>query len=308
MHSVPQNLEELEHRGKPAIAQVLSGIEADLDNPHLSTLLDSAFEAAKGHVLGLTGPPGVGKSTLTAAMIRHFRQENRSVGVIAVDPSSKISGGALLGDRIRLNSDPDDDGVFIRSFSNQGRLGGVSQTTYAAMVLMRALYDLVIIETVGVGQSESAIVDIADTIILCIQPGSGDSIQFMKSGIMELPHIIAVTKADLGGSARRALGDVEGALDLGLKQDGGYPVSVVLVSASTGEGMADLMSSISDHYTALEQTGDRLRAHQANADLWIKEMVVTKFGEHGWQRAQPLLDEFQDLPNFSRKTAIIERL
>lgn len=308
MSSFPQNLEDLERGGKRAIAQVLSAIEANADDPQLIQLLDCAHNAAKGHVLGLTGPPGVGKSTLVAAMIRHFRENNKTVGVIAVDPSSKISGGALLGDRLRLNADPSDDGVFIRSFSNQGRLGGLSAATYAAMVLMRAHYDQVIIETVGVGQSESAIADIADTIVLCIQPASGDSIQFMKSGIMELPHIIVVTKADLKAVARLAFAEVEGALELRLKHTASDKVSVCLVSASTGEGIAELMTLISQHLAFLEQSGKLPDDHQIKADMWIKDVVLTRFGEDGWQRAQSFLAEIQQLSVFSRKAVVIERL
>ena len=308
MFSIPKNLEELAHRGKPAIAQVLSMIEADTDNPQLIHLLDQAHETAKGQVLGLTGPPGVGKSTLSAAMIDHYRKSNQTVGVIAVDPSSRVSGGALLGDRIRLNAAPDDEGVFIRSFSNQGRLGGLSQATYAAMVIMRAQFDLVIVETVGVGQSESAIMDIADTVILCIQPGSGDSIQFMKSGIMELPHIIVVTKADMGTSARIAFADVEGALGLRTRTANSHPVKVAMISASTGEGMETLLTMIAQHFSALEQAGDLNRDRCIKAGLWIRDVILTRFGEEGWHRAQPLLGEFQELPVFTRKIAILDKL
>jgi len=308
MCSIPHNLAELKRGGKPVIAQVLSAIESDGSNPELIRLLDCAHSAARAQVVGLTGPPGVGKSTLSAAMIRHFRKNKLSVGVIAVDPSSKISGGALLGDRIRLNADPDDDDVFIRSFSNQGRLGGVSRTTYAAMVLMRACFDRVIVETVGVGQSENAIADIADTIVLCIQPGAGDNIQFMKSGIMELPHIIVVTKADLGAVARSAYADVKAALNLQLVTKAACPVCVVMVAATTGQGIQPFMALVAQHFKSLEQAGDLIRDHQAKSDFWIKDAILMRFGEDGWHRAQSYLVEYKNLPVFSKKTAVIERL
>jgi len=308
MCSIAHNLAELKRGGKPAFAQILSAIESDDANPALIHLLDCAHSAARAQVVGLTGPPGVGKSTLSAAMIRHFRKDKLSVAVIAVDPSSKISGGALLGDRIRLNADPDDDGVFIRSFSNQGRLGGVSRATYAAMVLMRACFDRVIIETVGVGQSENAIADIADTIVLCVQPGAGDNIQFMKSGIMELPHIIVVTKADLGAVARTACADVKAALDLQLKTKAAHPVSVVMVAAPTGQGLEAFMALVAQHFISLETAGDLAREHQAKSDTWIKDAILRRFGEDGWHRAQSYLAEYENLPGFSKKTAVIERL
>ena len=153
-------------------------------------------------MIGLTGPPGVGKSTLVSAFVRAWRERGRTVGVIAVDPSSRRTRGALLGDRTRIDVDPDDQGVFVRSMAARDRLGGLADLCAAAMVLMRALYDVVLIETVGVGQSETEIAEIADTVVFAVQPGSGDSLQFMKAGIVEIPDIALVTKADLGGDRR----------------------------------------------------------------------------------------------------------
>ncbi len=308
MPDIPPNLDELATAGKRVIAHILSTIEANPDDPELTVLLDQAHDAPTAHVLGLTGPPGVGKSTLTSAMIEVFRANNLSVGIIAVDPSSKVSGGALLGDRIRLKSDPADEEVFIRSFSSKGRLGGVSQATYAAMVLMRARYDWVIVETVGVGQSETTITDIADTVIFCVQPGSGDSVQFMKSGIMELPQIIVITKADMGASAQLALADVEGALDLRVKDETSARAAVILASAVSGEGLEALNASIINHRQEQEHAGVLGLAHQSKADIWIEDMIVTRFGEEGLQRAKPLMAEFSHLPVFTRKIAIFERL
>ncbi|HXW31173.1 MAG TPA: methylmalonyl Co-A mutase-associated GTPase MeaB, partial [Xanthobacteraceae bacterium] len=207
-------LEELRAGEKRALARALAAIETEAGSEALAALLDQACAAPRAHVLGVTGPPGVGKSTLTSHLIGRARGRGATVGVIAVDPSSRRTGGALLGDRARIATDPTDRGIYVRSMAARDRLGGLSDQTIAAMVLMRAIYDCVVVETVGIGQSEADISFVADTLLLCIQPGSGDSLQFMKAGIMELPDIVAVTKADLGDPARRAKADVEGALGL----------------------------------------------------------------------------------------------
>ena len=147
--------------------------------------------------------PGVGKSSLVSRLIAAYRAQQRTVGVIAVDPSSRRSGGALLGDRTRLQIAPEDPGVFVRSMASRGRLGGLSALTPAAMVLMRAVYDLVLVETVGVGQAETEVAAVSDSVAFCVQPGSGDSLQYLKAGIAEIPDVAVVTKADLGLIARR---------------------------------------------------------------------------------------------------------
>ena len=162
--------------------------------------------------------------------------------MLAVDPSSAVSGGALLGDRTRLKTDPDDAHLFIRSLAARDRLGGLSDTAIMAAVLARAVTDVVIVETVGIGQSDADIALIADLIVLCIQPGSGDTLQFMKAGIMELPDLIAVTKADMGAPARRARAEVEGALSLAVHS--GVEPDVHLVSARTGAGIDPLIAAL----------------------------------------------------------------
>ena len=242
----------------------------------------------RAHVTGLTGPPGVGKSTLTNALLRTWREADESVAVVAVDPSSRVSGGALLGDRARIVSDPNDPRAFIRSMAARDRLGGLSDETIAAVALLRALYDRVLVETVGIGQSEADIVFVADTIVLCIQPASGDSLQFMKAGVMELPDIIAVTKADLGAAADRAKSEVEGALTLFSRKAAGWRLPVVLVSASRGEGLAELAEAISCHRADLAADGraEARRAHQQ--DMWIEESIRAKFGTAGLAAARSL--------------------
>ncbi len=283
--SPAERLDAVRAGGKPALARALAAIETDGDGAALAALLDAAAAAPGGHVIGLTGPPGVGKSTLTAALLKSFRAAGESVGVIAVDPSSRLTGGALLGDRTRIRTDPADDGVFIRSMAARDRLGGLSDHAVAAIVLMRAVRDRVVVETVGIGQSEGDVAAVADTVVLCIQPGSGDSLQFMKAGVMELPDIVVVTKADMGAAARRARADVEGALSLG--HTGGPPPAVVLVSAATGEGLDDLVAAIAAHRGPVvsasnaKAAGDGAGRRATQPRQWLADAVRTRFGTHG---------------------------
>ena len=226
------DLHDLRRGGKPALATTLAALETNPDDVDLTTLLTEAYLAPLGQVIGLTGPPGVGKSTLAGALINAYRKQGKRVGVIAVDPSSRRSGGALLGDRTRLRTDPEDQDVFIRSMAARDQLGGLAEITYGAMVLMRALYDVVLVETVGVGQSETDIAMAADTVVFCVQPGSGDSLQFMKAGIVEIPDVVVVTKGDMGHAAIRAKADVKGALGMSAEASLGWSVPVRVVTAT----------------------------------------------------------------------------
>ncbi len=214
---------------------------------------------SRAHAAGLTGPPGVGKSTLTNALLRDWRARGETVGVIAVDPSSRRTGGALLGDRARMATDPEDQGVFVRSMAARDRLGGLSDQTIAAAALMRALFDRVLIESVGIGQSEADISFAVDSVILCVQPGSGDSLQFMKAGVMELPDIVVVTKADMGEAASRAKNEVQGALTL-FERDDDWRVPVILASAAHGDGMEELHQALADIAPGRKRGGALYRA------------------------------------------------
>ena len=206
------------------------------------------------------------------------RARGETVGVIAVDPSSRRTGGALLGDRARIVTDPEDRGVFVRSMAARDRLGGLSDQTVAAMVLMRAVYDLVLVESVGIGQSEADISFVADTVLLCVQPGSGDSLQFMKAGVTELPDVVAVTKADMVDAARRTRADVEGALTLYSEQ---RRAAVVLVAASRGEGLDELDKALGDHRAWLAE-GERLaRKRRTQEELWVEQAIRARFGSAG---------------------------
>ncbi|QCK85340.1 methylmalonyl Co-A mutase-associated GTPase MeaB [Phreatobacter aquaticus] len=297
-------LDGLRTGGKRAMAAALAAIETAAGSIELADLLDRACRDPRAATLGLTGPPGVGKSTLSNALVSGWRRAGETVGVIAIDPSSRRTGGALLGDRARISTDPTDRGVFIRSMAARDRLGGLSDQTVAAMVLMRAVYDRVLIESVGIGQSEADVAMVADTVVLCIQPGSGDSLQFMKAGVMELPDVIVVTKADMGEAALRAKADVEGALTLVTRDSGAWVAPVVLVSSTTGSGLDALADAVAAHAGWL--AGTRLTERRVLQERqWVEETIRTRFGTAGLALL-PGLDA-RDGP-FQRERAATESL
>ena len=275
-------LEALRAGGKRALAAALADVEARADAPETAALLDAAFAAPRGVALGLTGPPGAGKSTLADALIRDWRQAGRAeigartVGVIAVDPSSAASRGALLGDRTRLTVDPADAGVFVRSMAARDRLGGLAASVFPAMVLMRALFDIVVVETVGVGQSETAVADIADLVLLCVPPGAGDTLQHMKAGVLEVPDIVAVTKADLGQPAARTRAELSAALSLSSRA-----APVLACSAATGDGLDALARAIDAAADRLSPPAGR---HHRQASRWAERQIADRFGWEGLHR------------------------
>lgn len=280
-------LSTLRSVGKPAIARVLANLEANSYDSELLALLNEAYEAPRAHVVGLTGPPGVGKSTLAGVLVKAYRQIGKTIAVIAVDPSSKRSGGALLGDRTRLRTDPEDHGIFVRSMAARDQLGGLAEATFAAMILMRALYDIVLIETVGVGQSETDIALAADTVVFCVQPGSGDSLQFMKAGIVEIPNIVVVTKGDFGSAAMQARADVTGALGLydhGQDEDG-WSVPVEIVSANLTQGISGLIDVLANHAMWLSKKGRIDVQRQNQAIAWLRAVIKERWGREGLKRA-----------------------
>ncbi len=217
---------------------------------------------AAGHVVGVTGPPGAGKSTLLSALTRGWRAAGRTVAVLAVDPTSRRSGGALLGDRARIDADPADRGLFVRSTAAGERLGGLAPATRAAAQALAAAFDVVVIETVGVGQSETDVAEAADTVAVVVQPGSGDALQFLKAGIMEVPDVLVVTKADLGKVAQRALADVRAALrSLG---EGGVP-ALAVASLPPPAGVDELAAALDAHRAGLDLVARRTRARRLGA-------------------------------------------
>ena len=277
-------LGELRAGGKPALAAVLAKLESSPDDSDLTTLLTEAYLAPLGQVIGLTGPPGVGKSTLAGALINATRAKGKSVGVIAIDPSSRRTGGALLGDRVRLRTDPEDQRVFIRSMAARDQLGGLAEITFGAMVLMRAVYDIVLVETVGVGQSETDISMAADTVVFCVQPGSGDSLQFMKAGIVEIPDIVAVTKGDMGPVATRAKADVKGALGMASEASLGWAVPVKIVTAISGEGLPGFMDELAEHWHWLSGENRLVERRRVQAESWLKQAIKERYGREGLKR------------------------
>ncbi|HET8940005.1 MAG TPA: methylmalonyl Co-A mutase-associated GTPase MeaB [Polyangiales bacterium] len=238
-----------------------------------------------GHRVGLTGPPGVGKSTLTAALARNQRERGRSVGVLAVDPSSTRSGGALLGDRARMAFDPDDAGLFVRSLATAGDLGGLAYAANAAVQVLAAAFDRVLVETTGVGQTETDVEQVVDTVCLVIQPGSGDVLQFIKAGIMEIPDVIVVNKADHGRLAQRAAADIAGALDrlrtAGMGDEArSWKLPVLVTSARDRVGISELIDAFEAHRATFTAAGlaEKRRSGGAN---WAASLFVRMHGEHG---------------------------
>ena len=210
-------------------------------------------DTGRAYTIGITGPPGVGKSTLIGSLIRHVRAEGRSVGVVSVDPSSPFSHGALLGDRIRLSEHFLDPEVFIRSMGTRGHLGGVAETTLQAMLVLDAAgKDLLFVETVGAGQSEVEVIGIADTVVLVLMPGSGDSVQALKAGIMEIPDVIAINKMD-HPAAKTMLNEVRSILSLDRERSWRPPI--VLTEAARDENVPELWEKIEAHREHLESEG-----------------------------------------------------
>ncbi len=209
----------------------------------------------KAHIIGVTGPPGSGKSTLVDKLIEQFRAQNLTVGVVAVDPSSPFTGGALLGDRIRMNRFASDHDVFIRSMGSRGNLGGLAWATYDVVHILDALgKDIILVETVGAGQAEVDIIQLAETIVLLSVPGLGDDIQTIKAGIMEIGNIFVINKADLDGADRRYV-ELQSALNLGQSPVGWQP-PILKVVATTSEGVPELVKAIQDHHEYLIESGE----------------------------------------------------
>ncbi len=237
---------------KRALARAITLVEND--DPEGWALVREVYPRTGGAaIVGFTGPPGVGKSTLLAALTKLERERDRTVAVLSIDPSSPFTKGALLGDRIRLTEHFLDPGVFIRSMANRGALGGLSEATLQAALLMDASgRDVVLLETVGVGQAEVDIIDHADTVVLALMPGSGDSIQALKAGVMEIPDIIVVNKADhpLTDSMVR---EIKAVLALGPHRD--WEVPILRTEAARGEGVAELLETLGEHRAFIESQG-----------------------------------------------------
>jgi LAO/AO transport system kinase len=245
-------LEGVRSGDRRALARAISLVE-DSDPLAYDLVRELYPDTGQAYALGITGPPGVGKSSLISALVRHVRGDELTVGVISVDPSSPFSKGALLGDRIRLSDHFLDPGVFIRSMGTRGHLGGLAEATLQALLVLDAAgRDLVFLETVGTGQSEIEVIGVADTVVLVLMPGSGDSVQALKAGIMEIPDVIVVNKKD-HPAAKTMLNEVRSILALDTESDWKPPI--VLTEAVTGEGVPELWEKIAGHRAYLEEDG-----------------------------------------------------
>jgi LAO/AO transport system kinase len=268
----------LRDRDRAAAPAALNLIEdrSESGRARTAALLREVSPAASGgeapaHLVGLTGPPGAGKSTLLSALVGEWRGRGQTVAVLAVDPSSRRSGGSLLGDRARIEHDPRDDGILIRSTAAGGRLGGLAAPTREAAQALAAAFDVVVVETVGVGQSETDVEEVCDTVAVVVQPGSGDTLQFLKAGIMEVPDVLVVTKADLGDVALRSRRDLAQAA----RSIGSREVPVIAVSSlPPPTGIGELADALAAHRAALDIPARRLRARRLTA---LRELVA----EHG---------------------------
>lgn len=233
------------------------------------------------HVVGITGPPGSGKSTLMSRLISEYRARGKTVGVIAVDPSSRRSGGALLGDRARITHDSSDKGLFIRSMAAGSHLGGLAWKTRNCLTVFEAVYDVIILETVGVGQSETEVGQVADTVAFVAQPGSGDLLQFIKAGIMEIPHVIVVNKAEQKALAARARSDLMIAKAYSQSSLDGWELKIVMTSAMEGWGQQELVDLLEGHQRFLVEKGLMEELRHRNRIEWISMLFKERLGDYG---------------------------
>jgi len=243
--------------------------------------LESRVAFPGAHRLGITGTPGAGKSTLIAALLRALRAKGETLAVLAVDPSSRASGGALLGDRVRMRSAGDDPGIFIRSMAAREQLGGTAAGAQAAVLILASVFDRVLVETVGVGQSESDVRGLVDTLLLVVNPSSGDALQFMKAGLLEWPDLFAVNKADLGAEADRTHSELESSLAVASAADNLWQPAVLQVSARDGSGLDGLLQALDAHREHL--AGSEVLAKQREAGR-LAHLVGTlreRFGSRG---------------------------
>jgi GTPase len=298
---------------KRALARAISLIENS--EPLAYDLVRELYrETGRAYAVGVTGPPGVGKSSLISALVRHVRGQDRTVGVISVDPSSPFSHGALLGDRIRLSDHFLDPGVFIRSMGTRGHLGGLAETTLQAMLVLDAAgKDILFLETVGAGQSEVEVIGIADTVLLVLMPGSGDSVQALKAGIMEIPDVIAINKMD-HPAAKTMLNEVRSIVALDHDRDWQPPI--ILTEALRGENVAELWERIEEHRAHLEGGGELEERRRRNLAEEVFAVASGRAKAHlertveGDPELRRLLDAVQrrELDPLSAVREIIERV
>ena len=272
-------------KGDPrSIGRLISLVEAD--TPSAKEIMKQIYpRTGKAKVIGITGSPGAGKSTFVDRLIEQFKSENMKVGVIAIDPSSPFTGGAILGDRLRMQSHALDEGVFIRSMGSRGHLGGVSRSTHeAALILDACGFDVVLIETVGVGQSEVDIIKIADTVVLVLVPGMGDDVQIMKAGIMEIADTFVVNKADKEG-ADKVAADVQVMLKM-LKEKEWVP-PVTLVSSQNNTGIEEVKNTLNDHWNYLHTSSEGKKRRFIQLEMEVEAILrgeISLLTEKIWKK------------------------
>ena len=285
------DLVESVRQGQPrAVGRLISLVENGA--PSLREVMRAlAPDTGRAHVLGVTGSPGVGKSTTTTALVTALRAEGQRVGVLAVDPSSPFSGGALLGDRVRMQQHALDGQVFIRSMATRGHLGGLSVAAPQALrVFDAAGCDTVVVETVGVGQSEVEVASAADTTLVLLAPGMGDGIQAAKAGILEIADVLVVNKSDRDG-AQALTRDLRGMVALGATTEGGWKPPIVRTVASTGEGIAELVAAVGRHRAEAETSGRWLLRRQLRARAEVEALALTRLRSQFRVSGQAGLDE-----------------
>jgi LAO/AO transport system kinase len=273
-----------------SLAQLITMIE-DEDPAATKALAELYKHTGDAHIIGVTGPPGSGKSTIVTRLITEFRQSKQTVGVICVDPSSPFSGGALLGDRIRMQEHAVDDEVYVRSMGTRGHLGGLARSTSDAVRAVDAFgKDVILVETVGAGQSEVEIIEIAHTVVVTDVPGSGDDIQAIKAGIMEIADIFVVNKSDLPG-AEKKVSEIETMLDLDQRERAWTP-PVILTNARSGEGITDLVDKIGDHFEFLKRSGLMEKKDLKRSQEELEDLMR-------YRLTRKLLDRLRDEPEYA---------
>ena len=273
-------------------------------------LLDALEGHAKGRRIGITGAPGAGKSTLLDVLATRLCSRGRSVAILAIDPSSRKTGGALLGDRFRMGAAARDSGVFFRSLAARDQLGGLSEVTGASLDVLAAAFDTVFVETVGVGQSEAGIVDLVETLVFVAQPAAGDLVQFMKAGILEWPDVFFVNKSDLSELAQRTATELRAGIELGRPNRPGERPPVLCGSARDGIGVDALLEAIDRHHDALARSEAGTRRRAAGRLARIRTALTNRYGTRGLARLMaktPLEQQVDAHPGCSVER-IVDRL